>query len=256
VPFRRFRATLLAFAGAFLASCSSEDPAPLAPAPEDPPFIAHRVLFVGNSLTYSNDLPGLVEGLARAASITPFEVNSVTYGGYSLEDHLNEGTAVRLLSEGGWDLIVLQQGPSTQPESRVALRRDVAIFASLAAPFETKVGIYGVWPPSGNAQLLDAGIESYRLAAADVNGLLFPAAAAWRAALQVDPNVPLYGGDAFHPAPLGSYLAAIVIGARIFDVSPLEFPSTLRLGIGRGERFVIPPEQAALVQSAAASVLQ
>lgn len=254
----RFRTlVVLAAACCLITACSSDETTPLAPAPpDDPPFVAHKVLFVGNSLTYTNGLPDLVAGLARASSITPFEQTNLTFGGYSLEDHLRDGAAAQLLAEGDWDIIVLQQGPSTQPASRVQLRRDVAIFAALAAPHDTRIGIYGVWPPSGDAASLDAGIESYRLAAADVNGLLFPAGAAFRAAVQADPTVQIYGGDSFHPSELGTYLATMVVAARLFDRSPLEFPATIRVGIGRGERFVVPQEQATFLQTVAASVLQ
>jgi hypothetical protein len=41
-----------------------------------------RVLFVGNSLTFTNDLPGQVHALDPHV-----EVDSVTVGGASLEDH-------------------------------------------------------------------------------------------------------------------------------------------------------------------------
>ncbi|MDH3224200.1 MAG: hypothetical protein OEO23_10835, partial [Gemmatimonadota bacterium] len=52
-------------------------------------------------------------------------------------------------------------------------------------------------------------------AAANVDGTLFPAGEAWRAAWRVDESLGLYGGDGFHPSVLGSYLAALTIYQRI-----------------------------------------
>ena len=42
-------------------------------------------------------------------------------------------------------------------------------------------------------------------------GLLLPAGDAWRAAWAADARLPLYGPDGFHPSPMGTYLAALVI---------------------------------------------
>ena len=49
-------------------------------------------------------------------------------GGFSLEDHWNQGTAQRRIAEGGWSVVVLQQGPSSLPESQVDLRAWTARF--------------------------------------------------------------------------------------------------------------------------------
>ena len=41
--------------------------------------------------------------------------------------------------------------------------------------------------------------------------LLLPVGDAFRVAIEKDPSVSLFGPDGFHPSPLGTYLAAIVI---------------------------------------------
>lgn len=53
-----------------------------------------RVLFVGNSLTYVNDLPGMVSALIDSSGAGPIEIHGVTAANFSLGDHLQEGTAV------------------------------------------------------------------------------------------------------------------------------------------------------------------
>ena len=177
-------------------ACGSEDPVPTAPVPPvEQPKIPHRLLFIGNSLTEVNDLPAMVAALGAAVGVDSISTEQVLVGGFSLEDHLAQGGAAYNIAQGGWDVVVLQQGPSTQPDSRAALRRDVKIFADLAARVNARIGIYGVWPPEEAIDYLDAGIESYRLAAQDVNGVLFPAGAAWRAAWRADPTIGLYSDD-------------------------------------------------------------
>src|SRR5688500_18603857 len=69
------------------------------------------VLFVGNSLTETNDLPARVAALA-AATGRKLEYQTITFGGFSLEDHWNQGDARAALATRSWDVVVMQQGPS------------------------------------------------------------------------------------------------------------------------------------------------
>lgn len=183
----------------------------LAAAAGTPPPRAIRVLFVGNSLTSHNALPQMVAAISRATGGPKIVVRSVAFDGHSLDDHLARGTALQVLDRGRWDFVVLQQGPSSLPESRLILRRDVAIFAELARSFGTRPAVFTVWPDVSRLAYLPDVIESYRLAAADTGALLLPAGRAWQIAWDIEPDLPLYGIDGFHPSRLGSLLAAMVI---------------------------------------------
>lgn len=184
-----------------------------------------RVLFIGNSLTSANDLPTMVEDLSRAAGDDPpLEAEMVAFGGYALEDHLNQGDAVRAIERGGWDVVVLSQGPSTLPESRADLLKEAQIFAERIRAVGARPALYGVWPEEARLYAFDWGIANYHDAAEAIDGLLFPAALAWKTAWQTDPAFPLYGPDRFHPSRLGSYQAALVIYAELRDKSPVGLP--------------------------------
>src|SRR6478735_4708719 len=79
-----------------------------------------RVLFIGNSLTAANNLPAIVEAIARANG-DRVVVRQMAYPDFSLEDHWQQGAARRAIAEGGWSFVVLQQGPSSLEDSRVLL---------------------------------------------------------------------------------------------------------------------------------------
>src|SRR3954467_11902194 len=136
------------------------------------------VLFVGNSLTYTNDVPGLVAGLASAVG-HPLPVASVAFPDFSLEDHWNRGEAVRAIDRGGWTFVVLQQGPSSLDDSRVLLRRDTARFDQRIRAIGARTAPFSVWAESDRRSAFPAVAESYRLAAADVGGVYFPVTQAW-----------------------------------------------------------------------------
>jgi hypothetical protein len=167
------------------------------------------VLFVGNSLTEANDLPGMVAALAEAAGIERFRHQAVLLGGAALEDHWRNGEAIEALEGSSWDVVVLQQGPSSLATSRANLIEWTERFAERIRARGARPALYMVWPPAGGNW--DGVTRSYTDAAAAVDGFLFPAGEAVRAALRVHPTMPLLAPDRFHPATAGSYLAALVI---------------------------------------------
>ncbi|HET7601128.1 MAG TPA: SGNH/GDSL hydrolase family protein [Gemmatimonadales bacterium] len=224
--------------------------APLAWAQRNSPPL--RVLFVGNSLTFTNDLPAIVAALADSAG-RAVTVRSVTASGINLDAHWRGGTARRLLASEPWDVVVLQQGPSAMPASRAQLAAYARRFAAEIRRAGARPALYMVWPSRRRLAQLDEVRESYRLAARDVDGIFLPAGEAWRAAWRRDPSLPLYGPDGRHPSATGSYLAALVIAGRLLDRAPDEFPPAVRLADGRVVG--VTASQAAVLEAAAAEAL-
>jgi hypothetical protein len=185
-----------------------------------PPQHARRVLFVGNSLTYVNDLPGIVARIS-AAQGAPLEVHSVVHANYGLEDHWNEGMVRRLLAEQEWDIVVLQQGPSSLPESGSNLVDYAARFARVIRARGACPAVYMVWAEAAYPRSFDA-VRDHHLEAADsAHAQFLPAGEAWRTAWRRDPSFAFYSADGLHPTPLGSYVAALTIAAGLTGRSPV-----------------------------------
>lgn len=236
--------TGLALALAAIA-CASGSPA--GPAVEGPQI---RVLFIGNSLTYTNDLPGLIAAIGRATGDQrTFVHRTVAFPDYSLEDHWARGDALEAIDDGGWEYVVLQQGPSSLPESRAHLVEWAGRFGERIAAAGARPALYMVWPSEDRIVFFDDVRESYRAAAAEVDGVFVPAGEAWRVAWEEDPDLPLYSVDGFHPSLLGSVLAAAAFYDRLYGGLPAEMPTELpRPG---GEPVRLSAELAALVRRAA-----
>jgi hypothetical protein len=174
-----------------------------------------RILFVGNSLTQTNDLPAQVAALA-AANGRKLEYQTIAFGGYNLEDHWNRGDARAALTTRGWDVVVMQQGPSALPESQADLRKWAIRWADEARAVGTRPALMTVWPESYRKSALGEVIASYRRAAQAARAELLPAGSAWRETWGCDARLPLYGPDGFHPSRLGTYTAALVVYGRLF----------------------------------------
>jgi hypothetical protein len=212
-----------------------------------------RVLFVGNSLTATNDLPAVVATLANTFGHSEIRYRTIAPGGVNLEDHWGAGTAVAALDSGEWDAIVMQQGPSSLPESQVNLREWAVRFADRAREHHVRPALLTVWPESERSYAFPAVIRSYRDAARAAQAELYPAGGAWQAAWRRNPRLPLYGPDGFHPSRLGTYLTALVVLAGLTHEPPINRPFRINRP---GFRLTVSAARARLLRDAAAEALK
>jgi hypothetical protein len=187
-----------------------------------------RVLFVGNSYTYYNDLPMVVsrigDAAARAGRGPAVEGASVTVGGATMRNHWDTGDAPRRIMNESWDAVVLQ-GQSVEPALNFTeFRTYGARFGMLANTQRARPVYFATWPRRADdavyAQSWSGGTPeafngrlhtAYGQVAAQVMGAVAPVGNVWMAALAARPSVTLYDADGSHPSPAGSWLAACVI---------------------------------------------
>jgi hypothetical protein len=230
-------------------ACASSPASPeteLEPEPEN----ALRVLFIGNSLTYFNNLPGVLAALADSAGVErPLFVGQVAAPDFSLEDHWNDGTARAALDARAWDVVILQQGPSSLPQNALHLASWSRRWADEIRRVGARPALYMVWPQRSRFDDFAAASASYSNAAREAEGILMPVGEAWREAFRQDPNSPLYHADGLHPSPYGTYLAAVVMLAVLYDVEEVGLTPSLRTKAGATMQ--IPAAAALSLQRAA-----
>ena len=227
-------------------SCLGNPEDPGQDSDQDPDF---QVLFIGNSLTFWNDLPGVLTALIDSAGAGSALINSLAVGGFSLEDHWKQGTARNAIALGGWDVVVLQQGASASPEGRQLLLEYTQLFSDDAAAVGASTALYMVWPSASRIDDFDDVSQSYLLAAEQVGGLLYPVGEAWRIAWQRDPDLELYDSDGIHPNRAATYLAALVMFQQLTGRSPIGLPP--RVALPNLNTVGAPDSVAALLQEVA-----
>lgn len=181
------------------------------------PEADRRVLFIGNSLTYTNDMPRMVKHLADATGKS-FAYGVVAQPNFSLEEHWATGIASVILAQAA-DIVVMQQGPSSVPANQAHLKYWTE---QMALPIRASGGtpaLLMVWPATDRLFAFDAVRDSYYHAAAAVDGLFLAAGEAWRAAWARDPQIPTYSSDGFHPSAIGSMAVALTVYAAVFDAA-------------------------------------
>lgn len=198
-----------------------------------------RVLFIGNSYTDVNSLPGAISQLA-AASGDYLYYQMVAPGGYTFEQHSSYPPTLNLIAQGGWDYVVLQeqsQRPSF-PEGQV--ESDTYPYArkldSLVHAYDScaktvfymtwgrKNGDAGncpVWPPVCTYTGMDSLLQlRYTIMADDNDAWLSPVAKVWRRLRANNPGIELYQADESHPSMAGTYAAALSFYSLLFHKNP------------------------------------
>ena len=206
------------------------------------PGACTRVLFVGNSYTYVNDLPTVFARLAAAGG-HPVETAMSAPGGATLADHLASADTMGLIRGSHPDVVVLQEQSVTPvtPYGRAGMEQAAAgLVAAIRSAggtpllFETW-GHRDGWPSGGVPDYgsMQAEIDaSYAAVGADLRIAVAPAGIAWLGVASHDPEVGLWADDGSHPAVAGTYLAACVLYGAVFRQSPVGLAETGGLDAG------------------------
>jgi len=199
-----------------------------------------KVLFIGNSYTYVNNLPELTRILALSASDT-LVYDSNTPGGQTFQGHFADVTSTGKIAQGTWDVVVLQeqsQRPSF-PEGQVAVEvfpyaRKLDSLVRLANPC-TETMFYMTWgrkngdaancgffPPLCTYQGMDSLLYLRYMQMTEQNeAVVSPVGVLWHYLRDTHPEIELYASDESHPSLAGTYAAACSFYSTIFSESPL-----------------------------------
>jgi len=209
------------------------------------------ILFLGNSYTYTSNLPGTLYNLALAGGDTIYH-ESNTPGGYTLEGHSTNNATLTKIASRDWDFVVMQEQsqrpsfPPTQVTNEVYPYAEILV-DSIKSNYEcTEPVFFMTWGrrdgDQSNCQFyqplctfegMNARLrESYLEMGSDNDATVAPCGAAW---YQMKLNNStfwngLFSSDGSHPSAWGTYLNACVFYATIFRQSPVGIPYYATIG--------------------------
>ena len=192
-----------------------------------------RVLFVGNSFTYFNDMPAMVELLAAGdRGARPLFAAWYARGGGTLAQAAADASLKKLIASEPWDAVVLQEQswiPSSPTARRSQMLPAARALDRLARGRGARTVLYMTWgyrdgdrelPGDSYAAMQARVAASYRAVARRLRATVAPVGLAWRMAGRERPGLELRGPDGHHPNGAGSYLAASVLYARLTERDP------------------------------------
>lgn len=176
----------------------------------------YDILFVGNSLTYYNDLPNLVKTEAAERGIS-LGFQMIAKGNYAIVDHWSDGEVQKQVETGNYDFVIIQQGPSSQSDGYEMLVNDGRKYAELCVVNGSRLAYFMVWPSRRYYHTFDGVIRNYSAGARANNAILCPVGRVWKSHFDSTGDFSYYGPDEFHPSLQGSQVAAEVIVNSLFN---------------------------------------
>jgi hypothetical protein len=168
-----------------------------------------RILFLGNSHTLVNDIPGQVKSILESdGSKRKVTVSSIAGG--ALEALSNQPDALKAVSSGQWDVVILQGAALSSSHKYVYSQAGAIKLAKLAEASKARTLLYAEWPRKGwdeTGYILGIYGQIAKASGAEI----IPVCSAWDAALRVRKDLELWSSDGNHSSPIGGYLAALTI---------------------------------------------
>ena len=191
--------------------------------PKNPPV---KILFIGNSFTARNDLPGLIAqlALARGKSV---EHRLISAGGASLRAHWNAGEASKAIQSGEFNTVVLQEQSTLPVKNAKRMHENVRIFDEVIQAAGAKTVLYMTWARLASPESQQAITEAYVSIGKELGATVVPVGRAWEAFLAKNEEPTLHDRDGSHPTPAGTYLAACVFYAVLFEDNPVGIETEL-----------------------------
>ncbi|WP_422860570.1 SGNH/GDSL hydrolase family protein [Flagellimonas sp. S174] len=177
----------------------------------------YHILFIGNSLTYTNNLPELV-GMEGAKNGISLGVHSIAKPNYAIVDHWSEGEVQGLINTGKYDYVIIQQGPSSQEDGYDMLVNEGKKYAEICEANGSELAYFMVWPSMNYYHTFDGVIGNYSAGARANKAILCPVGLVWKNHFEDTGDFSYYGPDGFHPSLKGSQIAAEVILSSLFNI--------------------------------------
>ena len=194
------------------------------------PLLIH-ILFIGNSYTFVNDLPGMFTKLAKSGGHR-VETGMSAQGGWFLSDHVNSAETLDQIKSSKWNFVVLQEQSELPASEQLRVSRMYPAARTLVKKIK-EVGADPIlfitwahrdgWPDNSMPSYVNmqAAINiGYTTIGHELNLRMAPVGYAWSKLRQQNPQLNLWQEDGSHPSEQGTYLAACVFYAVIYRESP------------------------------------
>ena len=167
-----------------------------------------KILFIGNSHTYFNDMPHLCKQMCEALTGEHTEAAMLAYSGRTLRWHRKEYFSIRFaLLYGNYDYCVIQQLGHPFPGLEET-EPEVSWLVSLCRSCGTKPVLYMTWAKKGESERLPEIASAYRALAEKYNTMLAPVGELFETLRISHPEIELYYRDGAHASGYATYMIA------------------------------------------------
>jgi len=174
-----------------------------------------KFLFIGNSFTARNDLPGLIARLAELQGQN-IQHRLISAGGASLRAHWNAGTAAEAIRNGKYDYVVLQEQSTLPIKNAQRFHENVRLFQDTIKEAGSTMVLYLTWARENAPQTQQKLTVAYTSIGRKLGAVVVPVGVAWEKYLAKYEQPVLHDKDKSHPTLAGTYLAACTFVGALF----------------------------------------
>jgi hypothetical protein len=181
---------------------------------------AINILFIGNSFTQRNNLPGILTAMAAEQQVR-LQHQLISAGGASLRTHWNAGVAAQTIATGGYNYVVLQEQSTLPVKNAQRMAENVRLFDEVIKQAGSKTVLYMTWARLHAPETQQAITDAYNSIGKEVGAIVIPVGLAWQRFHAKHDQPLLYDRDQSHPSLAGSYFAACVFLAKLLKINPV-----------------------------------
>lgn len=190
-----------------------------------------KILFIGNSYTHMNDMPGIFDRISKKAGQTVL-VEKSTHSGFSFREHSERVDMYEAINKRSWDYVVLQgfsreliHTPEHIDKETIPYLKQIidSIYANNPC---TNILFYMTWGYDNGYgereevntydKMADTIQRGYEYIGNYFDVPVVPVGMIWKE-VRNSTLIDLYAEDRAHPSKNGSYLAAATFYGAIFD---------------------------------------
>ena len=138
-----------------------------------------NALFIGNSFTARNDLPGLVAQLAAARGKS-LQHRLISAGGASLRTHWNAGEALKAIQRGRYDFVILQEQSTLPIKNASRMHENVRLFDEAIKAAGSATVLYMTWARRHAPETQDAISDAYNSIGRELSASVVPVGVVWQ----------------------------------------------------------------------------
>ena len=174
-----------------------------------------KVLFIGNSHTYFNDMPHLFQIICQENGVAA-ETVMLSHGGKGLDFHKDQPEVRFNILYGGYDFVVLQHAAHPFGAESVMLEAGVEIH-QIIKQTKAQTILYMTWSEKINEAGQARMANAYWKLAEKTGAKVAPVGLAGWKVYHQDPEIELYFTDGEHASAAGSKLAAYTLFSTIME---------------------------------------
>jgi hypothetical protein len=217
-----------------------------------------KILFIGNSITYYNQMPAIFKTMAFASGKNIY-VGKWVHPGAMLADFAKSPAAEKSITQKKWDYVILQDGDysivNLSEHRRLAkpvnylkdliLKNNSITKILFQLLYSLKDGIKSDNQNYSFKKFSEMIVDGTKKFAKEIELNIAPVGLAWNEIVENNPEINLYEPDKMHPAYAGSFLIACVYYSTIFQESCVDNPFNGSLSV----------EEATILKRAASKIV-